>query len=219
MIQFHYISTPNGEAVRLLLEEIKEQHNIEYEIFAATRVSRIAENSTPFIVDSAAGGSPVAIFGAGYSLLYLADRYAPELLGDGPLARAHVFEWVSWQTTFQRFHPSEGQDPSGAVELLGALDNHLREQNQDYIAGATYTVADILCYAWADDWLRSHSDVTGLRAFHGWFEKIRRRPAAQTDKQIDSLIRHTQPFPTRTIEILRRSYMLAGDTTQKYPPR
>jgi GST-like protein len=198
MIDLHYSATPNGQKIAILLEEIGAAYRvIPYDIFEGDQLTaefgRINPNhKLPAIVDQdqADGGEAVTLFESGAILQYLAEKSGRFLPAAGA-ARAATLSWLTWQVAglgpmggqashFLRYAPA-GQDY--AVErytkelnrLLTVLERRL--EKSAYVAGDEYTIADIAIWPG-----RASAFVMGMGldewpAMHGWFERIRERPA------------------------------------------
>ena len=84
MIDLHFIPSPNGRKVSIMLEEVGLSYNlIPYEILKGDHLTRefrrINPNARlPAIVDHdpIGGGEPLAVFESGAILLYLAEEYS-----------------------------------------------------------------------------------------------------------------------------------------------
>src|SRR5262249_16512159 len=61
--------------------------------------------------------------------------------------------------------------------LFGVLNNRLYDQ--PYVAGDTYTIADMICYPWTVHWEAQGQDINELAYFKRWFEELSARPAVQ----------------------------------------
>ncbi len=124
----------------------------------------------PAIVDHEplGGGEPITIFESGAILEYLADK-SGKFLPKEPRARFRVLQWVYWQMAnlgpmmgnanhFKNYAKSLTDDPKqleygtkrfvGEVErLCGVMDAQLSVHR--YLAGAEYSIADIISWPWA----------------------------------------------------------------------
>lgn len=198
MIDLHYSATPNGQKIAIMLEEIGAPFAvIPYDIFNGDQLTaefgRINPNHRlPAIVDHepAGGGAPVTVFESGAILQYLAEKSGRFLPAAGA-ARAATLSWLTWQVAglgpmggqashFLRYAPP-GQDYAAqrytkeVTRLLTVLEKQL--EKSAYVAGDGYSIADIAIWPG-----RASSFVMGMGldewpAMHGWFERIRERPA------------------------------------------
>ncbi|WP_411341455.1 glutathione binding-like protein [Sphingopyxis sp. J-6] len=208
MIDLHYSATPNGQKIAIMLEEIGAAYRvIPYDIFDGDQLTaafgRINPNhKLPAIVDNdpGEGGEPIAVFESGAILQYLAEKSGCFLPAAGA-ARAATLSWLTWQVAglgpmggqashFLRYAPA-GQDY--AVErytkelnrLLTVLEKRL--EKSAYVAGDDYTIADMAIWPG-----RASAFVMGMGldewpAMHGWFERIRARPAVARAMARDDL--------------------------------
>lgn len=198
MIDLHYSATPNGQKIAIMLEEIGADYCvIPYDIFEGDQLTaefgRINPNhKLPAIVDHAPawGGDPVAVFESGAILQYLAEKSGRFLAPSGA-ARASALSWLTWQVAglgpmggqashFLRYAPA-GQDyatqryTNELNRLLAVLEKRLEKAT--YVAGDEYSIADMAIWPG-----RASAFVMGMGlddwpAMHGWFERIRERPA------------------------------------------
>lgn len=198
MIDLYYAPTPNGQKLRLFLEEsglpyrllpvrlsAGEQH--------APAFRAISPNGRiPAIVDHAPadGGGPHAVFESGAILLYLAEKTGTLLPTDGR-ARSEARQWLFWQMA--GLGPMAGQagyfrvfapDPvPAAIErytrelarLYGVLDQRLA--GRDWIAGDAYSIADIACYPWIVPHRAHGQSLEHVPQLARWFARIAERPA------------------------------------------
>ncbi len=198
MIDLHYSATPNGQKIAIMLEEIGSRYRvIPYDIFEGDQLraefGRINPNhKLPAIVDldPAGGGDPITVFESGAILQYLAEKSGRFLPASGA-ARAATLSWLTWQVAglgpmggqashFLRYAPA-GQDyaieryTKELTRLLTVLEKRL--EKSAYVAGDEYTIADMAIWPG-----RASAFVMGMGldewpAMHGWFERIRERPA------------------------------------------
>src|SRR5207302_6914634 len=135
------------------------------------------------------GGAPIAVFGPGAMLLYLADKtkefIAPDLRG-----RTETIQWLFWQ--MGNLGPMAGQNnhfSNYAVEKLPyAIDRYRNEVNRLYgvldkrladsafLAG-DYSIADMASYPWIVPYERQGQKLEDFPNLKRWFEAIRARPA------------------------------------------
>ena len=82
---------------------------------------------------------------------------------------------------FRRLGDNKG-DQSYAVRrfgdevnrLYGVLNNRL--YNRRYLAGAEYTIADIISYPWVVNWKAQQQDLEEFKYVKRWFEELSARP-------------------------------------------
>lgn len=168
MIEFHYVGTPNGTKVAIMLEEISLPYErIDYNLLAGDHLlpkfkTINPNNKLPVIFDQdpQGGGEPLRIIESGAILIYLAEKTG-KLLPTDLRGRSETIQWLMWQMAgigpmngqahhFVRYAP---EDQAYAVarytnevrRLLGVIDYQL--QQAEYLAG-NYSIADIACWPW-----------------------------------------------------------------------
>jgi len=117
-----------------------------------------------------------------------------DLLPIIPLARARVEMWMDWQATelnpawryafmaLVRKHPAFLDRDSIAQSVrtwnsrMQILDNQLSRTGA-YVAGDSFTLADIVLGLSANRWLMTPMDHASLPAVAHWWERLRQRPA------------------------------------------
>lgn len=127
---------------------------------------------------------------------YLAARYGPpELLPASPRERARIEQWMDWQATdlnqswVYAFQALVRRNPAFADAALIAasvaewsrnialLDRHL-SAGGPYVAGETFTVADVPIGLSLNRWLMSPlADRPDVPAVTAYVERLSRRPA------------------------------------------
>ena len=207
MIDLHYWPTPNGKKVTILLEEADIPYRVVYcnigmgDQFSEEFLRICPNNRMPAIVDTepADGGEPLSVFESGACMMYLADK-AGQFGGDTERERWEVCQWVMWQMAnqgpkfgerghFARLKDSEG-DQSYALgrftdevhRLYGVMNNRLYDRR--YLAGDSYTIADMACYPWATYWEPQGIDLDEFKYFRRWYEELSERPALQRGMEV-----------------------------------
>jgi GST-like protein len=203
MITLYTWTTPNGRKVSIALEEMGLAYEVKpinigkNEQFDPAFLKVAPNNRIPAIVDHDAAGGPLTIFESGAILIYLAEKTGRFLAPSGH-ERYKTLEWVMWQmggvgpmfgqaNHFVKFAPEKipygiNRYVKEAQRLLGVLDRQLAEH--PYMAGANYTIADMITYPWVV------SAFTGLKdhIFEGlppvdhvnrWVAELGARPAVQ----------------------------------------
>jgi GST-like protein len=199
VIDLHYVATPNGQKISIMLEETGLPYRpILYDIFEGDHLTaefgRINPNhKLPAIVDTAPedGGASIRVFESGAILQYLADKTESPLLPRDPRRRTAVLQWLTWQVAglgpmggqashFMRYAPS-GQDYGVAryskelERLLQVAEKHLGDH--EYFAGDFYSIADIAIWPG-----RASAFVMGVNlekypSLFRWFNLVKARPA------------------------------------------
>ena len=200
MIDLHYWPTPNGHKVTLFLEE----SGIEYTIHAVNIgkgdqfkpefLAFSPNNKMPAIVDRAPadGGEPQTVFESGAILLYLAEK-SGQFLSTDPRVRIETLEWLFWQMAglgpmtgqYGHFNVYAPEKIPYAIErytneanrLLQVLDTHLK--GRDFVAGNTYSIADMAIYPWIGVYDKAPIDMTPYPDVQRWHASIKARPATE----------------------------------------
>lgn len=205
MIDLYYAPTPNGHKITLFLEEA----NIPYQLhrvniskgeqFRPEFLAISPNNKIPAIVDTqpAEGNAPINLFESGAILLYLAEKHGV-LLSSSLRERTATLQWLFWQVA--GFGPMLGQNhhfnhyaPQPvpyAIEryqqetqrLYRVLDKHL--QDNPWLAGEQYSIADIATYPWVVSYARQRVDLDDYPAVKAWYTRISERPATQRAYQL-----------------------------------
>ena len=74
-----------------------------------------------------------------------------------------------------------------AKRLYGVLDKQLKEN--PYIAGKSYSIADIAIYPWTRNWKNQGIEINDYPYFKHWFEKIGARPAVKRGCEVLTALR------------------------------
>lgn len=200
MIDLYYWPTPNGQKIRLFLEEAGLEYRVipvnigKGEQFEPEFLAISPNNKMPAIVDHAPsmGGGPLPLFESGAILLYLAEKSGRFMPVD---ERQHyvALQWLFWQVA--GLGPMAGQAghfrvyapepvPYGierytreTTRLYGVLDRQL--EGRAFIAGDAYSIADMACYPWIVPYEAHGQQLDGFPNLRRWFESIRDRPATR----------------------------------------
>ncbi len=203
MYDLHYWPTPNGKKVTILLEELGAPYTIvpthigRGDQFTDDFLKISPNNRMPALVDHApaGGGAPVSVFESGAIMMYVAEKEGRFWPQDDVRAKYEVTQWVVWQManqgpkTGERGHfsrvPAGAGDQSYANRrfadevhrMYGVLNNRLYDR--PWVAGADYSIADMICYPWTASWKLQGIDLDEFRHFKRWFEAMSDRPAVQ----------------------------------------
>jgi GSH-dependent disulfide-bond oxidoreductase len=194
MIEFYTWSTPNGQKVSIMLEEVGLPYrvhpvNIEKgEQFHPDFLAIAPNNRIPAIIDSDNG---LTLMESGAILLYLAEktgRLWPQTFPE----KWRVVEWLMWQMGgpgpflgqvhhFVKFNPgkstyAEERYTKEALRLWGVLDRRLADV--EYVAG-DYSVADIAIWPWISRFQWQTVSFDHYPNVKRWYVAIAARPAVQ----------------------------------------
>ena len=162
MIDLHYWPTPNGQKIRIFLEEAGlEYHAHKVDIskgeqFKPEFLAISPNNRIPAIVDQNPkdGGKPISIFESGAILQYLAEKTGKFLPSD-IRAKTEVMQWLFWQ--MGGLGPMAGQNghfnvyapekipyameryTKETTRLYGVMDKRLADRA---FLGGDYSIAD-----------------------------------------------------------------------------
>ncbi len=208
-IDLYYWPTPNGWKISIALEEMGlpyETHLVNIgkgEQFEPDFLKIAPNNRMPAIVDpEGPDGEPVSVFESGAILMYLA-RKTGRFYGETERERIAVEEWLMWQMGglgpmagqahhFLKYAPSM-EPPNdlpyakdryrGEVNRLhGVLDRRLAQN--EYVAGQSYTIADMAIWPWAILWEGQQQDISDKPHFSRWLDLVGSRPAVQKGKAL-----------------------------------
>ena len=198
MIDVYYWPTPNGHKITLFLEEAALDYRIHpIDISAGDQfkpefLAFSPNNRMPAIIDNepADGREPVSVFESGAILLYLTEKVG-QFLPTDIRGRKTVMEWLFWQVG--GLGPMAGQNHHFGLyapeKISYAIDRYVKETNRLYgvldrrlanrafIAGESYTIADMACYPWIVPWKRQQQNLDDFPNLRRWFELIAARPA------------------------------------------
>jgi len=209
MLDLHYWPTPNGKKVTILLEECGLQYRIvpcnigRGDQFTAEFLKMNPNHRMPALVDHAPadGGAPISIFESGAIMMYLAEK-AGKFWPQDTRQKYEVTQWLIWQMAnqgpklgecghFRRLGDQQG-DQSYAVRrftneanrLYGVLNNRLYDRR--YLAGDSYTIADMISFPWTVNWKGQGQDIEEFPYFKRWFNELSARPAVQRGLAVGS---------------------------------
>lgn len=199
MIDVYSWPTPNGHKVHILLEELGCDYrmipiNIRTGEQFSPEFKAINPNSKiPAIVDhDGPGGQPITIFESGAILMYLAEKHGQFMPAD-VRGRYGVIEWLMFQMASVgpmlgqslHFHNYAPEPVPYAIErytreterLFHVLDDRLAQS--EYLAGETYTIADMAVFPWVTFHKRLGVDPSHLAHYMRWHASIKSRPAVK----------------------------------------
>ena len=169
-IQLYALASPNGVKASIMLEETGLPYEPHYVSFATQDqlspefLSLNPYGKIPAIIDpNGPDGRPLPLFESGAILIYLADK-SGQLLARDSAARYETIQWLMFQMAgigpmfgqvgfFHKFEGREYEDKRprdryarDARRLLDVLNQRL--ETRAWIAGDTYTIADIATFPW-----------------------------------------------------------------------
>ncbi|MFZ2102676.1 MAG: glutathione-dependent disulfide-bond oxidoreductase [Oricola sp.] len=246
-LQLYSQGTPNGVKITVMLEELLAAGHADAEYdawlirigkgeqFGSGFVAVNPNSKIPAMMDHApkGGGEPIRLFESGSILLYLAEKFGAFLPTD-VRGRAEALNWLFWQMGaapylgggFGHFYAYAPMKVKYAIDRysmevkrqMDVLDRHLADH--EYMAGETYTIADIAIWPWygrlaanasyndAGDFLA----VSEYAHLQRWTKQIAERPAAKRGTMVNRLAgkpesqlweRHdASDFETRTADKL-----------------
>jgi GSH-dependent disulfide-bond oxidoreductase len=216
MIDLHFWPTPNGYKVLIFLEETATPYRLlpvdigKGEQFRPEFLRISPNNRMPAIVDHAPadGGAPISIFESGAILLYFAEKLGLLLPAD-LRGRVEVLQWLFWQ--MGGLGPMAGQNHHfvqyAPEQIPYAIERYVKETNRLYgvlnrrladrpfVAGDTYSIADIASYPWIVGHKKQQQDLAQFPHLKRWFESIRERPATVRTYEIGGAV-HSGPVMT-----------------------
>jgi len=244
-LQLDSLGTPNGVKVTVMLEELLAigHHGAEYdawliridagEQFGSGFVAVNPNSKIPALLDCS-GPKPIRVFESGAILLYLAEKFG-SFLPDDRAARAECLSWLFWQVGsapylgggfghFYAYAPTkiEYAIDRFAMEVkrqLDVLDRRLADQA--YIAGSSYSIADIAIFPWygglVNGWAYGAAEFLSVQDYKNvrrWADVLLARPAVQRGRMVNRTFgesssqlheRHdVNDFATKTADKLKR---------------
>jgi GSH-dependent disulfide-bond oxidoreductase len=155
-------------------------------------------NKIPALVDpNGPDGKPISLFESGAILLYLAAKTG-KFLPKSDRAKFEVMQWLMFQMGgvgpmlgqahhFRIYAPEKidyayNRYTNEAKRLYGVMNKQLEKTK--YIAGNTYSIADIAIFPWLRSWQNQGIDWADYPVLKQWFDTIAARPAVQRGVQV-----------------------------------
>jgi GST-like protein len=215
-LQLYSLATPNGVKVTVMLEELLAlgHHGAEYDAwlikigegdqFGSGFVQVNPNSKIPALLDRS-GPSPIRVFESGSILMYLAEKFGA-FLPTERAARAECLSWLFWQMGsapylggglghFYAYAPTkiEYAIDRYAMEVkrqLDVLDRRLAES--EYIAGNSYTIADMAIVPWYGNLAKGLAYGVGeflsvheYKNVQRWTDALFARPAVQRGRMVN----------------------------------
>ncbi|NML10055.1 glutathione-dependent disulfide-bond oxidoreductase [Sphingobium sp. AR-3-1] len=217
-LQLYSLATPNGQKVTILLEELLAAGvtDAEYDAwlirigdgdqFGSDFVGINPNSKIPALLDHSVS-PPQRVFESGSILLYLAEKFGKFLPAD-PAGRTEARNWLFWQMGagpllgggfghFFAYAPEKFEYPINRYTMevkrqLDVLDRQLA--NNDYIAGAEYSIADIAIWPWYGGLVLGRAydaaeflDVASYKNVVRWAQQIDARPAVKRGRMVNKV--------------------------------
>jgi GST-like protein len=215
-LQLYSLGTPNGVKVTIMLEELLALgfSGAEYDAwlikinegdqFSSGFVAVNPNSKIPALLDRSEP-TPVRVFESGSILVYLAEKFGALLPTDGA-ARAECLSWLFWQMGsapyvgggFGHFYAYAPIKIEYAIDRfametkrqLDVLDRRLAQT--EYIAGSTYSIADIAIFPWygglAKGWAYGAAEFLSVQDYKNvqrWADMLLARPAVQRGRMVN----------------------------------
>ena len=202
MIELYTFPTPNGWKVSVMLEELGLPYNTHVvditkdDQFKPEFLEISPNNKIPAIVDpEGTDGKPISLFESAAILMYLARKAkSPLLPAEGTHEYYKTMEWVFFQMAsvgpmfgqmghFRLFAKETIQYAidrytNESKRILGVMDLQLAKNA--FLAGANYSIADILVFCWTVTVNRRYfNDLPDWSNVKRWYDGIYARPAVQ----------------------------------------
>jgi len=217
--QLYSLATPNGVKVTVMLEELLDRGHTgaEYDAwvirigegdqFGSGFVAVNPNSKIPALLDRS-GPTPIRVFESGAILLHLAEKFG-EFLPQDAATRAECFSWLFWQVGsapylgggFGHFYAYAPEKNEYAIDRfameakrqLDVLDKRLAEH--EYLAGDTYTIADIAVWPWYGGMAKGllyeageFLQVQEYKNLQRWTATIAARPAVQRGRKVNRIV-------------------------------
>jgi GSH-dependent disulfide-bond oxidoreductase len=220
-LQLYSLATPNGQKVTIMLEELLAQghRGAEYDAwlmkidgdqFGSGFVAVNPNSKIPALMDRSGvsgGAKPIRVFESGAILMHLAEKFGAFLPTD-VAARAECLSWLFWQMGsapylgggFGHFYAYAPVKIEYAIDRfametkrqLDVLDRRLAES--EYIAGGSYTIADIAILPWygalVKGWVYGAGEFLGVQDYkhvNRWADMLFARPAVKRGRMVNRL--------------------------------
>lgn len=203
MIKVYSWPTPNGHKVHIMLEECGLRLGRDWQAypinigagdqFKPEFLQISPNNKIPALVDpQGPDGKPISLFESGAILLYLAAKTG-KFLPKSDRQKFEVLQWLMFQMGsvgpmlgqahhFRMYAPEKieyavNRYTNEAKRLYGVMNQQLTQHR--YIAGNSYSIADIAIFPWLRSWKNQGIDWADYPQLKAWFDKIADRPAVK----------------------------------------
>lgn len=215
--QLYSLGTPNGQKVTMMLEELLAAGHTgaEYDAwfisimdgdqFSSGFVAINPNSKIPALLDRS-GPEPFRVFESGAILLHLAEKFGAFIPTDAK-GRAECLSWLMWQMGtapmigggfghFYRYAPEKMEYPINrytmeAKRIFDVADKRLAEAR--YLAGDTFSIADIAVYGWFGYFHRGEAyeggagflDFASYRNIDRWCRELEQREGIQRGLRVN----------------------------------
>ena len=203
MIDVYTWSTPNGHKVHVMLEECgfalgrdwlaHPVHIGQGEQFTPEFLTISPNNKIPALVDpKGPDGKPISLFESGAILIYLAAKTG-KFMPSSDRGKYEVLQWLMFQMGgvgpmlgqahhFRIYAPEKvpygvERYTNESRRLYGVMDRQLA--HHPFIAGKTYSIADIAIFPWLRSWANQGIDWADYPRLKEWFDTVGARPAVK----------------------------------------
>lgn len=198
-IHLYTAATMNGWKPVVFLEEAEIDYDLTFIDFSKREqksewyMELNPNGRIPTIVDRS--NNDFAVFESGAILWYLAEKYG-KFLSEDANTKSLTLQWLMFQMGgvgpmmgqamyFQRIAAPAGHEEPFAIKryveesrrLLEVLDSRLAQS--EFLAGDSYSIADMANYTWARCYYWAKVSVDGLPNLQRWFDAIDARPKTQ----------------------------------------
>jgi len=204
MIDVYSWATPNGHKIHIMLEECGlpyQAHPVNIGVgdqFKPEFLKISPNNRIPAIVDSEGpDGKPISLFESGAILVYLAAKTG-KFMPKSDREKYQVLQWLMFQMGgvgpmlgqnhhFRLYAPEKidyaiNRYTNEAKRLYGVMNKQLASHK--YIAGNSYSIADIAIFPWLRNWKNQGMDWADYPYLKAWFDKIGERPAVKRGVEV-----------------------------------
>ncbi|HCE07233.1 MAG TPA: glutathione S-transferase [Oxalobacteraceae bacterium] len=204
MIDVYSTATPNGHKVHIMLEECGFPYRVHHidigagDQFKPDFLAISPNNKIPAIVDAdGPDGKPISLFESGAILVYLASK-SGKFLGATDREKFTTLQWLMFQMGsigpmlgqahhFRIYAPEKieyaiNRYTNEAKRLYGVLEKQLSKTA--YLAGGTYTIADIAVFPWLRSSQNQGIDWADFPHVKRWFDEIAKRPAVMRGVEV-----------------------------------
>ncbi|KVL87285.1 glutathione S-transferase family protein [Burkholderia stagnalis] len=195
MIDLYTDASPNGFKATIALEELAlpyRLHHVRIDAGEHRQPAFLALNPhgrIPVVTDDETG---VTLFESAAILLYLADKTG-RLLPTETAARWEAIKWLQFHASSvgpilgQRVHfelAAGERNPAAIARYRHMTDNvfavlDARLADQPWLAGDTYSIADIASFGWTHIARIIGFDFSACRHLSAWHERVAARPAVR----------------------------------------